>query len=92
MKLWRKLLSRHCRSNSDWLDYATNPSGHKPLRRRSPLPACSRAVQCDPDQVMLTNGTQQALYLVMRLLIDPGDATPWKTLAERTPNLSVAGR
>jgi len=25
MKLWRKLLSRHCH-NSDWLDYATNPS------------------------------------------------------------------
>jgi len=36
---------------------------------------------------MLTNGTQQALYLVMRLLIDPGDTSsgrPW--LSERTPN------
>lgn len=75
MKLWRKLLSRHCRSNPDWLDYATNPLGHKPLREAiARYLARSRAVQCDPDQVMLTNGTQQALYLVMRLLIDPGDA------------------
>jgi len=61
MKLWRKLLSRHCRSNSDWLDYATNPSGHNPYGRRSPLPSRSRAVQCDPDQVMLTNGAASSV-------------------------------
>lgn len=75
MQLWRKLLSRHCCANSDWLNYSTDALGYKPLREAIALYLSrSRAVQCEPDQVMITNGTQQALYLVMRLLIDPGDA------------------
>jgi GntR family transcriptional regulator/MocR family aminotransferase len=75
IKLWRKLLSRHCQANPAWLDYATDPLGYKPLRQAiARYLSRSRAVQCEPNQVMITNGTQQALYLVMRLLIDPGDA------------------
>lgn len=75
MQLWRKLLSRHCCANSDWLDYATDPLGYNPLREAiARYLSRARAVQCKPDQVMITNGTQQALDLVMRLLIDPGDA------------------
>jgi GntR family transcriptional regulator/MocR family aminotransferase len=75
IQIWRQLLSRHCRANPEWLDYATDPLGHKPLREAiARYLSRSRAVQCEPDQIMLTNGTQQALYLVMRLLIDPGDA------------------
>lgn len=75
IKLWRLLLSRHCRSNLDWLDYATDPLGHKPLREAiAHYLSRSRALQCEPDQVMITNGTQQALYLVTRLLLDPGEA------------------
>jgi len=74
MALWRKLLSRYCTANADWLDYATDFQGDRPLRQAI---ACylarARAVQCDPEQIILTNGTQQALDLVMRLLINPGD-------------------
>ncbi|MEP0876924.1 PLP-dependent aminotransferase family protein [Funiculus sociatus GB2-M2] len=75
MQLWRKLLLSHCRKGSSWLDYATDPQGHRPLREAiARYLSRSRAVQCDPDSVIMTNGTQQALYMVMRLLIDPGDA------------------
>ena len=75
IELWRKLLSRHCRSDLNWLDYATDPLGYKPLRQAiARYLSRSRAVQCEPDQVMITNGTQQALYLVTRLLINPGEA------------------
>ncbi len=75
MQIWRQLLSRYCRANYDWLDYATDPLGYKPLRETiARYLSRSRAVHCDPAQVMITNGTQQALYLVVRLLIDPGDA------------------
>lgn len=75
IKLWRKLLSRHCGSDLNWLDYATDPLGYKPLREAiAHYLSRSRAVQCEPDQVMITNGTQQALYLVTRLLINPGEA------------------
>ncbi|HEY9647781.1 MAG TPA: GntR family transcriptional regulator, partial [Chroococcidiopsis sp.] len=31
MALWRKLLLRHCRSAMDWMDYATDFQGHRPL-------------------------------------------------------------
>lgn len=72
--LWRKLLSRYCLENSDWLDYATDFQGYRPLREAiASYLTRARAVQCDPQQIILTNGTQQALDLVMRLLIDAGD-------------------
>lgn len=74
MKLWRKLLSHHCRANSTWLDYAIDPQGYKPLRQAiAHYLSRTRAVQCEPEQIIITNGTQQALDLVMRLLIEPGD-------------------
>jgi GntR family transcriptional regulator/MocR family aminotransferase len=33
----------------------------------------ARGVQCDPDQVLIVNGSQQALDLIARTLIDPDD-------------------
>ncbi|NEQ67497.1 MAG: PLP-dependent aminotransferase family protein [Symploca sp. SIO2D2] len=73
-KLWRKLLSRHCGSPLDWLHYATDAGGYKPLREAiASYLARSRAVQCEPDQIIITSGSQQALDLVTRLLIAPGD-------------------
>ncbi|MBM0744313.1 PLP-dependent aminotransferase family protein [Phormidium sp. CLA17] len=72
--LWRKLLSRYCMAASDWLDYTTDFQGYRPLRQAiARYLGRARAVQCDPEQIIMTNGTQQALDLVMRLLINPGD-------------------
>ncbi|WP_035985937.1 PLP-dependent aminotransferase family protein [Leptolyngbya sp. KIOST-1] len=71
--IWRQLLSRHCR-RADWLDYATDPMGHRPLREAiAAYLAQARAVQCHPDQILITNGTQQALHLATQLLVSPGD-------------------
>jgi GntR family transcriptional regulator/MocR family aminotransferase len=89
MQIWHKLLSRHCSPvNSNWLDYSTDHKGYLPLRKAivSYL-SRSRAVKCDPDQVMILNGTQQALYLIMRLLIDTGD-----TMALEEPGYLSARR
>jgi GntR family transcriptional regulator / MocR family aminotransferase len=73
LKLWRRLLSRHS-STFDWLDYATDLLGYYPLREQiTQYLARARAVQCTPEQVVITNGSQQALDLILRLLIDPGD-------------------
>jgi GntR family transcriptional regulator/MocR family aminotransferase len=33
----------------------------------------SRAVNCDPEQVIVVNGSQQALDLIARVLLQPGD-------------------
>ena len=88
MQLWRKLLSHHCRTDLSWLDYATDFQGYQPLRQAiSGYLAHSRAVQCDPDQIVITNGTQQALDLIMRLLINPGE-----TIAVEDPGYVSAKR
>jgi len=73
LKIWRQLLSRHCR-HADWLDYATDHMGYGALRQAiSAYLAQTRAVQCHPDQVLITNGTQQALNLATQLLVSPGE-------------------
>jgi len=72
--LWRRLLLRQARKGSTrQFDYGT-ALGNTDLRsaicahlRRS------RAVVCDPAEVIVVNGSQQALDLVMRVLVDPGD-------------------
>lgn len=74
LKLWRKLLSRRCCAEPSWLDYATNFQGYLPLRQAIAHYLCrSRAVQCQPEQIVITNGTQQGLDLILRLLIEAGD-------------------
>lgn len=34
----------------------------------------ARGLRCDPDQIIVVNGSQQGLDLCVRLLLDPGDA------------------
>lgn len=88
IKLWRSLLSHHCRADISWLDYATDFRGYQPLRQAiSRYLSRARAVQCDPDQIVITNGTQQALDLIMRLLINPGE-----TIAVEDPGYVSAKR
>ncbi|MEM6251831.1 MAG: PLP-dependent aminotransferase family protein [Cyanobacteria bacterium P01_D01_bin.156] len=74
-ELWGKLLSKHCRSVSGWLGYAKDAYGYPPLRQAVAQYLCrARAVQCTPEQVMITNGSQQALSLITRLLVNPDDS------------------
>lgn len=74
LKLWRKLLSRRCCGEPNWLDYATDFQGYLPLRQAIAQYLCRyRAVQCQPEQVVITNGTQQGLDLIMRLFMEPED-------------------
>jgi GntR family transcriptional regulator/MocR family aminotransferase len=74
IKLWRKLLSRRCCAESNWLDYATDFQGYLPLRQAITHYLCRyRAVQCQPEQIVITNGTQQGLDLIGRMLIEADD-------------------
>jgi GntR family transcriptional regulator / MocR family aminotransferase len=74
IKLWRSLLSQYCGASKEWLDYSVEPLGYKPLRCAiANYISRARAVNCTPEQILITNGTQQALDLIMRLLIEPGD-------------------
>jgi GntR family transcriptional regulator/MocR family aminotransferase len=75
LKQWRQLLSRHCRMGQKAMfDYASDSAGYRPLREAiARYLVQSRAVQCDADQVIIVSGSQQALDLVTRVLVDRGD-------------------
>ncbi len=48
--------------------------GYLPLRERVCLSLAERAIQCMPDQVLLTHGANHAMDLIMRDMLEPGDA------------------
>ena len=72
--LWRRILARCARNVSiRELDYGP-PAGSENLRQA----ICahlkrSRAVVCDPSQVIIVSGSQQALDLIARVLIERGE-------------------
>ncbi|MCK2214344.1 PLP-dependent aminotransferase family protein [Actinomadura sp. ATCC 31491] len=70
MQTWRRLLARELRAGAG--GYA-DPAGHEPLREAiSRHIGLSRSVHAGPGDVLVTNGAQQALDLVGRVLIEPG--------------------
>jgi GntR family transcriptional regulator / MocR family aminotransferase len=74
IELWRRLLSRHCHNSAELLNYSPDPAGYLPLREAiADYLGRSRAVQCSAEQVIIVNGSQQALDLIARLMIDPQD-------------------
>ncbi|NET48231.1 MAG: PLP-dependent aminotransferase family protein [Merismopedia sp. SIO2A8] len=74
MSLWRQLLSRHCRHSPTQLNYGFDAAGYMPLRTAiADYLGRSRAVQCNAEQVIIVNGSQQALNLIARLTLEPED-------------------
>jgi GntR family transcriptional regulator / MocR family aminotransferase len=74
MDLWRRLMTRYCHLNPPLMDYATDSGGYLPLRQAiAHYLSRARAVQCNPEQVIILNGSQQALDLMTRLLVNRGD-------------------
>ena len=72
---WRRLLGRYATAGTGWMDYSQEPMGYEPLREQiAQYVSQTRAVRCEPEQILVTSGTQQALSLIMRLLVDGGDA------------------
>jgi GntR family transcriptional regulator / MocR family aminotransferase len=73
-EMWRRVLLRHSRSAPvRELDYGV-AAGSLALREAISIHVRrSRAVLCDPSQVLVVNGSQQALDLIARVLIERGD-------------------
>ena len=71
---WQRILSKHARTTPlQGLAYGAAP-GVAALREAIALHLRrSRAVACDPAQVLVVNGSQQALDLIARVLIETGD-------------------
>jgi GntR family transcriptional regulator/MocR family aminotransferase len=72
--LWAQLAARRFRRISARLLMGCDPLGYQPLREAvAGYLSASRGVKCEPGQVMIVSGVQEALDLSTRLLLSPGD-------------------
>jgi GntR family transcriptional regulator/MocR family aminotransferase len=74
LELWGRLLARHCRNASAEIAVHGDPAGLRRLREAiASYVGVARGVRCHADQVIIVNGSQQAIDIAARLLADPGD-------------------
>ena len=72
--LWTQLATRRLRRLSATQLLGSEPMGYRPLRNAiSDYLIASRGVKCGPEQIAVVSGVQDALDLVARLVLDPGD-------------------
>ncbi|HEX3662585.1 MAG TPA: PLP-dependent aminotransferase family protein [Acidobacteriaceae bacterium] len=74
-EIWSRLVARHARDPRINVVQRIDPLGLPTFREA----LCSylrtaRAVRCEPGQIMVVAGSQQALDITTRVLLDPGDA------------------
>jgi DNA-binding transcriptional MocR family regulator len=70
----RASLNVLARKNGAYLLEYGEPFGYLPLREHLALMLSSLGITAHPGQILLTQGTSQALELVIRYLLKPGDA------------------
>ena len=71
---WRRLVSRELRTSTLAAGSYTGPAGNPALRAAvARWLGISRSVRTGADDVLITNGAQQALDIIGRVLLEPGD-------------------
>jgi len=74
-EIWARLIARRARRSLSAVAYYQPPAGHHPLREAIATQlGISRGVRCTPEQIILTTGAQGALDLVVRTLLNGGEA------------------
>ncbi len=72
--IWEKIAVRVYRQSRYKISGYGAASGYLPLREAVAAHfAATRGVHCDIEQILITNGAQQALDLIGRILLDAGD-------------------
>ena len=73
-RTWSRLISRHARSASIKDMAYGDPMGEPEFRAAiAEYLGAVRGVRCDASQIMVTSGSQQAVQITLRALLDPGD-------------------
>ena len=71
---WARALARRARSLARDVSGREPSAGSQALREAlASYLARARGLECRPEQVVVTQGSQQAIDLCLRLLVDPGD-------------------
>ncbi|WP_448203733.1 MocR-like pyridoxine biosynthesis transcription factor PdxR [Azospirillum sp. sgz302134] len=74
MQVWRTLTLRRLQSLDPAMFGYADPGGPLGLRQAiARYLRTARAVRCEPEQVVVTAGAQQAIDLMLRVLLEPGD-------------------
>ena len=89
---WRRAVTRALRSSTTSAGVYESSAGRRDLRAAIVrYIGISRSVEASADDVVITNGTQQALDLVARVLLAPGDAIAVEDPGYDTPESVVQG-
>jgi GntR family transcriptional regulator/MocR family aminotransferase len=74
LEMWRRILLRHARQ-APVREFEYGPATGSLVLREAICAHLrrSRAVVCDPSEIIVVNGSQQALDLVTRVLVERGD-------------------
>lgn len=74
--VWRRLLGRELHAREVGAGAYGDPAGHGGLREAIARHVqASRGIKATADDITITNGTQQAVDLITRVLVDPGEQT-----------------
>jgi GntR family transcriptional regulator/MocR family aminotransferase len=74
-ELWARLLAKRARQSLRFATHYQQAEGYYPLREAIAAHiGITRGVRCTPEQVLITAGSQGALDLAARVLLDPGDS------------------
>jgi GntR family transcriptional regulator/MocR family aminotransferase len=74
LDVWSKLAARRYQHPPFELLAYGDPAGYRPLRDAiAQYLTTSRAVRCQPEQVLIVSGAQQAIDLTARTLLEEGD-------------------
>ena len=73
-ELWGRLLGRVWRKSKHAITHYNHPDGYNPLKKLlADYVLSTRGVHCTEKQIIIVNGTQQAINLAARVLLKQGD-------------------
>lgn len=74
-RTWSRLAAQRWRRSTQSIIESAEPCGHYHLREViADYVRAARGVDCVPDRVLITSGSQHAFEIVMRAVLEPGDA------------------
>lgn len=72
--LWSRKVAKHWRAQRSVVMGYGDPQGYLPLRRAVAAHLRgNRGIDCDPGEVFIVGGAQQAFHFIGTVLLDPGD-------------------
>ena len=74
IKTWSAIVARHCRASRASLMRYGDALGERGFREAvAGYLRTARGVRCEADEIMVVSGSQQALEITARVLLDPGN-------------------